>query len=157
MLFTIPTSPRRTPPRPRRALRQFCERQRCPRPVPGCPCGGWLPGTKKKAWSLNSQEETPNPRRDSEKTGRWYTSKTLLHMVSLCFLGVSSWVWSLYWEIIGYGVGSGALCAAFCRRRRLWCPRRWPDPIMPHAVDEPMTLAWLHRCFKYYALAVLFE
>ena len=44
------------------------------------------------AISLNSPEETPDPRRDSKKTGRSHTSKTIIHMASPCFLGVSSWV-----------------------------------------------------------------
>ena len=40
------------------------------------------------------------PRGDSEKTGRYHTSKTKIHMVS-CFLGVSSWVSSL---LDNYGI-----------------------------------------------------
>ena len=56
------------------------------------------------ALSLNCPEETPSPRRDSEKTGRIYTSKTIIHMVSPCFLGVDPWVWSLFWGILGYCV-----------------------------------------------------
>ena len=51
--------------------------------------------------SLNSPEKTPNPRRDSENTGPQNTSKTVIHMVSPCFLGVSSWVWGLFWGISG--------------------------------------------------------
>ena len=52
---------------------------------------GWSRKTKSK----NSPEETQNPRRDSEKTERYHTAKTITHVVSPCFLGVSSWVWSL--------------------------------------------------------------
>ena len=51
--------------------------------------------------SLNSPEETLNPRRDSEKTGRRHRSRLIVYVASPCFLGVSSWVWSLFWGILG--------------------------------------------------------
>ena len=51
--------------------------------------------------SLNFPEETPNPRRDTEKRGRQHTSTTITHMVSPCLLGASSWVRSLPWGILG--------------------------------------------------------
>ena len=40
--------------------------------------------------SKNSPEETPNPRRHPKKT-----------VYGTCFLGGSSWVWSLFWGIFG--------------------------------------------------------
>ena len=60
-------------------------------------CVVWGP-----AWSQNSPEETPNPRRDSKKTGRYRVCYCLWCVSSPCFLGVSSWVSSLLWRIHGY-------------------------------------------------------
>ena len=63
---------------------------------------------------MYTPEETPNPKRDSKTTGRYYVyyrpvfseSKTRLHMLSPCFLEVASWVWNLFWGIYGYCVRS---------------------------------------------------
>ena len=49
--------------------------------------------------SNNSPEETPSPRRDSKKTGRYHVYYYLRCVLRPCFLGVSSWVWSLFWGI----------------------------------------------------------
>ena len=70
-------------------------------PIAGALAGSAL-GRCEHELSLISPEETPNPRKDSEKTGRSFTPKTIIHMVSPCILAISFWVWSLFWGIVGW-------------------------------------------------------
>ena len=60
---------------------------------------GVSPVSGKNKQSKNSTEETPKPRRDSKKTRRHHVYDCLCCVLSPCFLGVSSWVWSLCWGI----------------------------------------------------------
>ena len=89
------------------STRTFYRPVRAPSPWRGSSGGRGSPGCA-NALSINSPEETPNPRRDSKKTGRYHVLYclwcvlTIQHMVSPCFLGVSSWIWSLFLGIIGY-------------------------------------------------------
>ena len=60
---------------------------------------GKTPWMRKGNPIVNSPEETPNPRRDSKKTGRYHVYYCLWRVLSPCFLRVPPGVWSLFWAI----------------------------------------------------------